>query len=553
MKINTTKKVLAVVVATSMVFGSTIVAFADDNKASGTGIVEYDDSVAVEYDKVSVPTISDSTAFNFRLDPTGLLHEYEPSTYDGNSSVYFNATKVKDKIEAQGDATKLGWQDKDIVLQKDKTVLDPWAADGVWPKTVGGITLVQKTVDAAAKITFTSTGVSPLYVWSPDDSTQAKTGYSAGLPGQWIAITNDNINDWFEMVDETDENAGFKLKEDYRVETATKAPIDGRLYDLTIKEITGAAVEDSPLTPISKYVTIANGAITGYDDALFTSADGSNWDTPDAAKIKYTATKTGQVGYSDAISVVNKSTKDKKVTVAVTVKNATGLTFNQTNAYSTGTGQDQVFDDKASVYMEINDGSANPVVIGEDGKATYTATIAGKTGGAEITYRTKTANPKTGGYSYARYEGAGATYSANSFKIVATANTNTQAKDAWKEYGATITADTKPTIEVVYKVENVDDEEEEEVTPTAGKATVLQYQGATWLALQGTNGALLPDSITSVVVNTKDVTAKAQFISGVIGVKATDLVAAGVTVQGGTPLEATYVVDGVTYTASYTP
>jgi hypothetical protein len=513
MKINTTKKVLAVVVATSMVFGSSVVAFAEDTDngvATGTGIVEYDDSVAVEYDKITVPTIEGSTAFNFELDPTGTLHEYEPSKFGEDDSVFF-ATSSKGVLKKKAELGGIGVRVKKVTLQDGATTDDDWEAVGIWiPSESNHLKAVQvyeKDGDTPGGVTYNASapGAQNLWIWQPDNGTEAKKGYTVGLPGKFVELTADSVKLYFEPVDEEDAAAGFKLKEDYRVEEANKAPIDGRLYYQANEIDADGMITDSAVTPLSDYVTITDGAVTAYKDTFIGSSDGSSYSTASAATVEYIAPEVTNESYSDSIEVVNKSTKDKTVSAVITFKNATGLAFKATNDYGSG----ETADDTASVYFAVDDGTATkaPMVISEDGKTasvTYTKELAGKSGGDEITYRTTGTNASTGGYTYARFEGYGATYTSNSFKLIASANTNAAAKDAWTTWAETVTAETKPAIEIVYKVENVDEEEEEEeepVEPTTITATYVSAATRYELALPA-NVALSADSdVTNLKVN----------------------------------------------------
>ena len=65
------KKFIAFAVVATMVVGSTVTAFADEG-VTGSGAIEYDDSVAISYDKIQVPTVNAST-FEFTMDPTNVI------------------------------------------------------------------------------------------------------------------------------------------------------------------------------------------------------------------------------------------------------------------------------------------------------------------------------------------------------------------------------------------------------------------------------------------------------------------------------------------------
>lgn len=557
MKVKGFKRLLAVTVATTMVLSSGIVAFADGDTdsghATGIGVVEYDDSVAVEYDKVTVDTISDSTAFGFRLDPTGLLSEYEPGEFSDEYSVYFTTTS-KGKISVEEGST-LSYLKKVVIAD----------TNGVWKH--GSITVTVKNGETPASLTYSTIGEEPLFIWMPDDNTASKAGYSAGLPGKFVELTTPLANVYFEAADETNAAAGFKLKDDYRIETSDKAPIDGKLYHNVQTDIDGDLV-DSKVTPLSSYVTITDGAITAVSNlAKHTGSAYAN----SANDFIYTAPETSKVNYSDTLEVVNKSTKAKTVTATVTLKNVEGLTFKDSDGYVTGTGNDAVYDDKASLWVKIDDGAATSktLALSDDGKtatATYTATLAAKTGGAEVTYRTKTDNAVTGGHSYARFEGAGAEYSSNSFKIIASANDNEQAKDAWIAWGKTVTASTKPEFDIVYSVTDVaDEEEEEEVTPTTAYAAVQNFGGTTGYVLLAKKSESEAFSISALsdVTSYKlklnsgdyvDAMAKGMVYQGMVGVTYSNAqtLLGFTSLQTGDKITIQLVIGGTTYEAVFT-
>ena len=72
------KKLLALVLTGAMALGSSFTVLADEPEGvSGQGAVEYDNSEAIEYDKVTVPTLTPAT-YNMTIDTNGLLKEYDP-------------------------------------------------------------------------------------------------------------------------------------------------------------------------------------------------------------------------------------------------------------------------------------------------------------------------------------------------------------------------------------------------------------------------------------------------------------------------------------------
>lgn len=79
------KKVLAGVLAGTMVMGNAAVAFADDQKGSTTGTGTLDVVEKSDVFAVVLPTIPDDgdTTFNYILDPTGVIKDTEGAKYNG--------------------------------------------------------------------------------------------------------------------------------------------------------------------------------------------------------------------------------------------------------------------------------------------------------------------------------------------------------------------------------------------------------------------------------------------------------------------------------------
>lgn len=98
------KKILAVLTAATMLMGSSMMAFAEEQKGDqsgslgGTGEVQYvatDDVFSVD-----LPVVSSATTFNYILDPSGLIAKTSASprytgSFESNKTLYFhNATQV---------------------------------------------------------------------------------------------------------------------------------------------------------------------------------------------------------------------------------------------------------------------------------------------------------------------------------------------------------------------------------------------------------------------------------------------------------------------------
>jgi hypothetical protein len=204
----------------------------------------------------------------------------------------------------------------------------------------------------------------------------------------------------------------------------------------------------------------------------------------------------------------------------------------------------------ADVDMTAEDGGAQAFAAGGDGLAS--TSIAFTLGAAEYELKAST-NP---GFTTTQGDFAAMVQAKELGDIVGFTFIGAMNKNAdWTKANLTAIA-----IEPTYEIEDATGEEEavtggaynqiEADSAVAGVAEVLTYNKIVYLALYGPSKATFSKAATSLIVNTKDVTAKATMINGVLAVKATDLAAAGVDTSG--TLAATYVVDGVTYTATLT-
>ena len=90
---NNYKKILAGVLATSMVVGNSVVAFADEGRIKGSG--EMEGSVVQEVFSVVLPTVADNDdRFNYVMDPLELIQEatnkkYAGYDFEAGKRVYF--------------------------------------------------------------------------------------------------------------------------------------------------------------------------------------------------------------------------------------------------------------------------------------------------------------------------------------------------------------------------------------------------------------------------------------------------------------------------------
>lgn len=406
------KKITATLLTATLVVANCVPAFATESSADGNGVVEYDNSEAIVYDSVTVPTLADAN-YTFTLDPTGQLHEFDPDNYD-SGTVYFQSESDAAYIEAAENVN---------LFTLSKVAVDP--TSGKWS------TGVVKTV-ADGAVTELEAG---LYVWTP--KTTATAGYEKGNTGDFTALTAGNYDKWFKL---NDDNASISLRGDYR----NGADIcDGKIYKDTYTAVTGNKIIDTPADPLSKYVTVAAGNITAvtnlYTDNTGTAATGSD--------VVYKEAVVKNQGSTNKVYAVNKSTKNKVVKANVTISNVSGIEFVDDASSLTGA--------EAKMLISATNGTTTENLVasadGSTASATYTVDLAPATI-VETTYRSNEDNEATGGKNYLRYEGPNSTFTSDLFYITAATNTGADAKAAWDEWAAGVTSTTRPKFNIVYTV-----------------------------------------------------------------------------------------------------
>jgi hypothetical protein len=440
------KKLTAFVVVATMVVGSSLTAFAGDNDGvTGAGVVEYDDSTAVVYDSVTVPTLN-AEKYNFEIDPTGRLHEYDADQYVAGS-VYFSSVSTPESIKPN--ATKLNG---DKLYYQTKTELSPDSTSHNWEDIVTATT--NEGVITVSAIT------DELYVWVPVADASVNTAYTNGKNGEYKKIDKDNYSKWFKVVEPTSGTYELALRSDYKAGTDV---CDGNIYQTSYAEIAAAGIVEGANSDVKvedyATVTTTEGVTTVTYTNVYTRGGSGTTDDPytytilaaNSDKMDYTPEESTKNNKTDYVNVTNKSTKVKKVKAVITMSNATGLTFKASDAYEDAEAA-------TSVYFAATDGTT-PVkfVASDDGTkatATYEVDIPAKTGGTDITYQT-TATNAAGGHVYKRYEGPNPIYTTKAFYIQASANTKAEAKTAWETWAKGITATTRPSINIVYTVSNV--------------------------------------------------------------------------------------------------
>ena len=452
------KKIIALSCAATMLFSSTALAAGVDDTVEGGGnsVVENDNSTTPHIDKLVLPTVGENT-YDFTIDPEGLLSKFDPITYATGQSVYFNATKTAAKLEfttaSDADTYGLYVQTKvvDTSLAKLTELLDG------------------KT---QAEINAPLAGLDQFFVWVPDTANAGEGMYEALTP-----VNLPKVIDIAWSEDSTPVVSGIELN----IEAGSQSNLagdyiwDGEVYTVGYESISAEKAAAEYYVPATTEPAAAESLAPGLYTAPKTEVDAGTYTNVHTAalgsateNLKYVAAVMQQTGTTDAATIVNKSTFDIGVIAEVTVTNGTGLTFLNS---STIAGEDVT----ASIYMALTDGTKEAAVDNTTGKATAYYVVKG-TGDTAHTYQveaTTGTETGTGSHVYKQYLEATQTYSDVSFQITAKANTNEGAMDAWEDYVETLTAtenaQTKPSIDVVFKFVEIDDAavaETEGDTPT---------------------------------------------------------------------------------------
>lgn len=127
------KKMLAGMLALTMVLGMSMTALADTGTLTGSGQTESDGTFEGHVDKnvvsVMLPTVAEeSDVFAFTMDPEGLIvatanQKYPDATFTGDTGVYFlTATNTYTANSAKLKVTNMGTVDVDVTLTAQATV-----------------------------------------------------------------------------------------------------------------------------------------------------------------------------------------------------------------------------------------------------------------------------------------------------------------------------------------------------------------------------------------------------------------------------------------------
>lgn len=126
MKSKTFKKALAGMLATTMVLGMSMSAFAaDETTGNVTGSGDFEGHVSKEVVAVTLPTSVDASIFAYKMDPEGLIPatdnvKYADATFEEGANVYFqSATNTYTKDSAKLKVVNKGTADVDVTVKAE--------------------------------------------------------------------------------------------------------------------------------------------------------------------------------------------------------------------------------------------------------------------------------------------------------------------------------------------------------------------------------------------------------------------------------------------------
>lgn len=122
MRRNVTKRLLASVLAGTMVLGMSVTAFADDTTGSTTGTGEFEGHVDKNALSVQLPTVPAENPFSYTMDPEGLIAATEgakntAATFENDANVYFlSAPNTYTKVSKKLKVVNKGTVDADVTI-----------------------------------------------------------------------------------------------------------------------------------------------------------------------------------------------------------------------------------------------------------------------------------------------------------------------------------------------------------------------------------------------------------------------------------------------------
>ncbi len=257
-----------------------------------------------------------------------------------------------------------------------------------------------------------------------------------------------------------------------------------------------------------------------YEDAQFVSENSTGVYFPTSVSDNGDTIYTNE---SVSGNVTNKSSVSVNVTMAIELTDLNdSITMVSKNGVSEGTD--------ANLWLAVTDGTNEEEVA--ETSAELTAMVPGTDGNYMVSW-----NAAKSEYQYVIDPDAEGEWETVNLYLTGACNKNGDwSADALKDAS---------TVEVTWSYEEVG-------AGATGTASVLKYNGASYLALKGVAGADFEQNATSVIVNDVDFSEKAAMIGKYVTVNASELIKAGISVASGSVLNVKYTVDGTQYTASYT-
>jgi len=471
------KKLIALTCVAAMVV-SPMTAYADvttETTSENKTIIENDNSKAPVYTAVELPTINDGT-YDFSIDRDKLLAKYDyEGSYDPASHVYFNVVKDPATLE-HGTVT----DGTTYTLNKKVFNVDTKQADDdvteATPTFITTLTtnaeLVSDDALAAAKTYIGTAANQVYYVWQPVEYAEGDEK-AAEARGQYVKIDDTNIANIIEIeVGGTTEAPTYTyvLKNDH---DSGEFIWDGNIYKeafvaLSATEAVGYVKAEKAAVGDTYTITVPDPATAAPEDVLYLGtkvgeADATYAAVTDGTTLKYTPATFQYKDISDAATVENKSTTPIAVKVEINVTDDTGINY---------VDADNVSDtEKASIYLAIKSG--DNVAAVKDSNATAYYVLDGATNKTMVYQVTDEKVNATGSHEYAQFELPNPVYNKATFTIEADVNEAEAADAAWKTYIDSLTATdatvTKPTIDVVYSWEKVEEAKDAEGNVVEGQ------------------------------------------------------------------------------------
>jgi hypothetical protein len=407
-------KLLACTLSATMVLGSAVTVFAADDDNSTTGIitVENDKSEGPSYSNVVLPTVSD-VSYDFQVDPNGLLQKYDPDNYE-TGTLYFESTKTPAQLTAKTD-----------LYVKEKGV-----------SSITDLNTALTSADGTA-LTFESN----FYVWVPAGS-EGEGEYLKLVQSVTEGEAEAAVTDYFNVDIDTENSNKVTVSARDGAALAGANPFDGNVYtDVYTTKIAKDTIVDAE--KYGSYTT--DDGFTDDDSILYADDQGKVAAIEDT---NYTITEpvVNHNANSDAIEIVNKSTKKTSVQVDVEVSGIESLKFASSQTLGDNDLYLAVTDGKNYKYASVADGE-------KVAKISYTTKLDAATN-STLVYQTDDYQDKNGSHVYKQYETPGTTYDSAKITLTGASNKN----GAWAKYLEDLDGDTETNsigVKVTYTLEEV--------------------------------------------------------------------------------------------------